>query len=127
LQWTGLLLITIVGITGLDGSSGRSLALPCDLHELFGALLISFVALRFHMAVRRETPPCPAQISLQTRLLSRQVYLVLALLALAQQLKASPRGELRDYFVYALIALVLMRVQAVLCWERERRRSRAMR
>jgi uncharacterized membrane protein SirB2 len=127
-EWMSALPVAAVGILGLsdDFWLRRDLASMVDVHALFGLSLAIFIVLRFQLRIGRS-PDCPAEIRAVSRHLSRTVYLLLGLLVVFKQFTTSGTGDLRDYFVYALAGLVLIRLMAFARWRRLPRGARAIR
>jgi hypothetical protein len=125
-EWMWTLPVMAVGVVGLsdDFWLRRDLASMVDVHVLFGLSLAIFVVLRFQSAASRLPEGCVSEIRALSRRLSRVVYLLLGLLVLFRQLTASGTWELRDYFGYALAALVLIRLMAFARWRRLQGRPR---
>ena len=94
-----------------------------DVHVLFGLGLWAFVLLRFRRRMRLFQNPGAADIRTTSRHLSRMVYLLLGLAVVFKELIGSDAENLRDYLLYALVALVLIRLVALLYWGAARRRS----
>jgi len=134
-EWALPTLVTAVGIVGLvTGDSGSRPTSPIDLHALFGAVLVSSVASRFHAQMRHLLQPLPAHIQGVSRYLSRMVYLVVGALVLFQKFRGWAGADVRtghgtdlhDYFAYALIAVVTIRSMAMVYRLRARRHYRTI-
>jgi hypothetical protein len=114
-EWMSMLPVVALGVLGLSGDFWlrRDLASMVDVHMLFGFSLAVFVVLRFQARVSRLPDACSSGIRSVSRGLSRTVYLLLGLLVVFKQLTTSGTDDLRDYFGYALAALVLIRLMAL--------------
>jgi hypothetical protein len=122
-EWMWTVPVMAVGVVGLsdDFWLRRDLASMVNVHALFGLSLAIFVVLRFQSAASRLPEGCSSEIRSISRRLSRMVYLLLGVLVLFRQLTAaSGTWDLRDYFGYALAALVLIRLMAFARWRRSR-------
>jgi hypothetical protein len=110
----GLSLIATTGIAGLSAD-----ARPI-LHAAFGALLLSMVLVSFRKVISGDRLD-EAAARVLSRRLSRTVYLMLYLIFGANLIMRAgwspavpPPENLREYFSYGLVALVAIRVLAVL-------------
>jgi hypothetical protein len=127
-EWMWTVPVMAVGVVGLsdDFWLRRDLASMVDVHALFGLSLAIFVVLRFQSAASRLPEICSSEIRSISRRLSRMVYLLLGVLVLFRQFTTSGTWDLRDYFGYALAALVLIRLMAFARWRRLQSRHRAI-
>jgi len=89
----------------------------------FALLLLMFVVVRFHRRMQLVPQPLAADIRRVSRHLSRMIYLLLGLLVAFEQLTGAGHHDLRDYLAYALGALVLVRILALLYLRAARRRA----
>jgi hypothetical protein len=128
-DWISTVPVVAAGVLGLsdDFWLRRDLASLIDVHALFGISLAIFVVLRFHARVSPLPEFHASEIRAASRHLSRMVYLLLGLLVLFKQLTTSGNHDLRDYFGYALAALILIRLMAFVRWWRWRRNYRTIR
>jgi hypothetical protein len=114
-RFAGFGLIATTGIAGLAAD-----ARPF-FRAAFGALLLSMALISFRKGISGERLN-DTEVRLLTRRLSRTVYLMLYLIFGADMImRASwhaaalqPPENLREYFSYGLVALVAIRVLAVL-------------
>jgi O-antigen/teichoic acid export membrane protein len=134
-RWAVPTLLTAVGTAGLVAGPLNSMPfVPVDLGALFGSVLVGSVGFCFQARMRHLRRPLPGYIQAVTRQLSRRVYLVLGALVLFDKLRDladSDRHDeheavLRAYFVYALVALVMIRIMAVMYWRRAHRGRRTI-
>lgn len=122
IRFAGLSLVAITGIAGLaaDTWPEKFSWSVINLNAVFGATLLSMILVS--LRARRAEGLCIASAQDRCRRLSRQVYLLLYGMVAACQLMrlaserpaAQPPEILRDYFVYGILALLAMRVLAVL-------------
>lgn len=122
-EWPLPLCVLAVGILGLVDHSrlARNLTL-IDVHALFGLGLWAFVLVRFRRRMRLVPRPGAADIRAISRHLSRMIYLLLGLAVAFKELVGADAGYLRDYLLYALAALTLVRLVALLYWGAAQRR-----
>jgi cytochrome b561 len=123
-EWPLPFCVLAVGILGLADHSRLTRNLtPIDIHILFGLSLWAFVLLRFHRRMRLIARPAAVDIRTISRHLSRMVYLMLGLAVVFKELIGGDSENLRDYLLYALGALMLIRLVALLYWSAAQRRS----
>jgi len=79
---------------------------------------VTFVVLLFHSRMCRLPRALSADIRTVSGHLARMVYLLLGMLVVFKELAGSGTDDLRDYLVYALIALIVIRLMAVAYWHR---------
>jgi hypothetical protein len=90
-----------------------------EMHALFGMVLIAGAAARFHGGLKQPPVVTPNDIAALSRTLSRRVYLLLyGLFGLKiamniGRLHPEPATSFRDYLLYGIVALVVVRVMAV--------------
>jgi cytochrome b561 len=124
-DWCIPMSVAAVGVIGMldDSWLRRDLASLVEIHALFGLSLWGFVIKRFHSRMRILPHPQAPDIRAVSRHLSRMVYLLLGLLVGFREITGTGTEDLRDYLVYVLAALILVRLLAVFYWRREQRRA----
>lgn len=123
-EWPVPICLIAVGALGLmDHPRPQWDLVSIDMHALFGLCLCAFVILRFRRRMRLFPHPAAADIRGTSRHLSRMVYLLLGLAVAFKELSGSSMENLRDYLLYALAALMLIRLSALLHWGAAQRRA----
>jgi hypothetical protein len=127
-------LALLFGLLGLlDGSwSERIPGSRGGLHALFGLLLCSLVAVRFHRRLNWATPASQSDIRELSRELSRMVYLSLYVVIGLRQIVClaewswhggivefgrSSEGDLQIVVTYGIVGLLFIRVLAFGAWQ----------
>jgi hypothetical protein len=131
IRFAGLSTVAMTGIAGLvvDARPENPDWFAVTMHAAFGATLLAMILMSFRAG--RAQDLTIAQAQLRCRRLSRQVYFLLygmvavcgVLRMTAGRALSQPPEILREYFVYALCALLTIRVLTVLSGRRPRARE----
>ncbi len=120
--------LAVLGVIGLTYDSWLNGMPWISVHALFGLLLWGLVMARFYWRVKHSWPMPLVDIREFSRALSRIVYLLLYLVVGMNQLLGirqvilhggafQPAQGLQPYLAYGLVALIIIRVLAALCYQ----------
>jgi cytochrome b561 len=123
-RWFLALPAASTGVAGLllDWTPEGTASMWLNIHALFGAVLCLSVAALFARQTRGAAPRSVPAIAAIARRLSREVYLVLYVLAAVRQFQclftsvsmADGMKGLQFYFAYGVLALGMIRILAAL-------------